>query len=797
MAEAMRQAGGRFRPAILVAALAVLTLALPAGAPAGASGSVSMSARINGTPAATSTQQNPVNLSPDHPATVSLRVTNSTGSPVTIRTVRIEGSVIGLTFFSYDTSVALRVRAGATLRFALDTSGLGGQAIGLIPGSVELLNGQRTVVASQSMVTNVHGSLISVYGLFGLALADPHHPGLRRRPAGHGPPPDVAQPLAPRAALPHAGHRARARPGLHPVRPGRVGPEPGHLARDRGDLRRGVLRPRLPLAHARALEEEDDEDLDESEFLVPAASTSAESDADSVSLDQQAVIDALPAYEIGGELGRGGWGVVLAGKHRQLGRDVAIKQLPRAFAVDESIRSRFTVEARLLASLDHPHIVPVYDFVEQDGLCLLVMELLPGGTVWSRFTGDGFTASGACAVVLACLSGLQAAHGRQVLHRDIKPENLMFSSTGALKVTDFGIAKVVGGEETMATRAGEVVGTPAYIAPEQARGGDLSPATDVYAVATMLYELLSGQLPFADDGDAMALMFKHAFEQPEPLLEKAPTRARAGGGRGHVGAGHRPGGATAVGRGVRRRAGRGVHGGVGPGLAPDRRHAGHGCEQHRGGDRATVHPSRRRRRRRRARRWRPTRVRRPPRWPGPSGPRRRPRRWPGRRPHRCGRRSPSHARRAALADVTEGAADLVPLKEVLTPPPSPARYFIAAAVLVVVAFVVALVGVGAPSSGGTLSAGEVKVAGTDVISGGTVTVNLSKPVPVVVSASAPAADHVQLSSTVLGQQVSSATAPLVPAASGRTALVDLGGRYLVGGSFTGKVTLWQGLVAGR
>ena len=98
-----------------------------------------------------------------------------------------------------------------------------------------------------------------------------------------------------------------------------------------------------------------------------------------MSLDQQAVIDALPAYEIGDELGRGGWGVVLAGKHRQLGRDVAIKQLPRAFAADQSIRSRFTVEAKLLASLDHPHIVPVYDFVEQDGLCLLVMELLPCG----------------------------------------------------------------------------------------------------------------------------------------------------------------------------------------------------------------------------------------------------------------------------------------------------------------------------------------------------------------------------------------------------------------------------------
>ena len=512
-----------------------------------------------------------------------------------------------------------------------------------------------------------------------------------------------------------------------------------------------------------------------------------------MSLDQQAVIDALPAYEIGGELGRGGWGVVLSGKHRQLGRDVAIKQLPRAFAVDESIRSRFTVEARLLASLDHPHIVPVYDFVEQDGLCLLVMELLPGGTVWSRFTSDGFTASGACAVVLACLSGLQAAHGRRVLHRDIKPENLMFSSTGALKVTDFGIAKVVGGEETMATRAGEVVGTPAYIAPEQARGGDLSPATDVYAVATMLYELLSGQLPFADDGDAMALMFKHAFEQPEPLLDKAPSVP------GPVAAvvmsglatdpAERPQSAEAFGVALAEA----CTAAWGPGWLPTDGTPVMGASSIVS---ATERPST------------------PPTPPAPestiaaadAGPAPATMARPAAGAPPTVARPPTtpmrptitaHAHAAALDDVTEGVADLVPLKEVLTPPPSPARYFIAAAVLVVVAFVVALVGIGAPSSGGTLSAGEVTVAGTDVVSGGTVTVNLSKPVPVVVSASAPAADHVALSSTVLGQQVSSATAPLVPAASGRTALVDLGGRYLVGGSFTGKVTLWQGLVAGK
>ena len=85
---------------------------------------------------------------------------------------------------------------------------------------------------------------------------------------------------------------------------------------------------------------------------------------------------------------------MLAGTHRQLGREVAIKQLPRAFAADPDVRARFTAEARVLASLDHPHIVPVYDYVERDGLCLLVMEQLPGGTLWSRFSTDGLHASG-------------------------------------------------------------------------------------------------------------------------------------------------------------------------------------------------------------------------------------------------------------------------------------------------------------------------------------------------------------------------------------------------------------------
>lgn len=242
-----------------------------------------------------------------------------------------------------------------------------------------------------------------------------------------------------------------------------------------------------------------------------------------MSFDRELLSSALPAYDIGDELGQGGMGVVVAGQHRQLDRRVAIKQLPVAFAEDPSVQRRFMAEARVLASLDHPHVVPVYDFVEHEGVCLLVMELLPGGTLRSRVAAaSGFTPQHAVAVSLACTSGLSAAHRRGVLHRDIKPENMLFSGGGVLKVTDFGIAKVIGGTGTVLTRAGDVIGTPAYIAPEQVRGGPISPATDVYAVATMLYELIAGTLPFADNGEAMALLFKHAYEAPIPLRDVVP-----------------------------------------------------------------------------------------------------------------------------------------------------------------------------------------------------------------------------------------------------------------------------------
>jgi serine/threonine protein kinase len=241
-----------------------------------------------------------------------------------------------------------------------------------------------------------------------------------------------------------------------------------------------------------------------------------------MTLDHDLIAAALPLYEVSNELGRGAWGVVLAGRHRELGRDVAIKQLPRAFGADPAVHARFVTEARLLASLDHTHIVRVYDFVEHGGLCLLVIERLTGGTVWSRFKSGAFTVQRSCAVGLASCAALEHAHQHGVLHRDVKPENLMFSAEAVLKITDFGIAKVIGGSETVATRAGDVLGTPAYMAPEQALGGALGPPTDIYSLATVLYELFSGRLPFTEDANPLATLYRHVHDKPQPLRHVAP-----------------------------------------------------------------------------------------------------------------------------------------------------------------------------------------------------------------------------------------------------------------------------------
>ncbi len=230
----------------------------------------------------------------------------------------------------------------------------------------------------------------------------------------------------------------------------------------------------------------------------------------------------LPGYEVFAELGRGAYGAVFAGRHRQLDRDVAIKQLLLGHANNEAVRARFRAEAQVLAAISHPHVVPIYDYVESEDVCVLVMERLNGGTVWRRFVEQGFSQPTSCAVALVACSGLHGAHAHGVLHRDMKPENVLFGSDGSLKVTDFGLAKVLSSEDTLASPEGELLGTPAYMAPEQASGAQIGPATDVYAAGVMLYEMLSGQLPYPEEGGPLAIVLRHLNEEPTPLVQVAP-----------------------------------------------------------------------------------------------------------------------------------------------------------------------------------------------------------------------------------------------------------------------------------
>jgi serine/threonine protein kinase len=192
------------------------------------------------------------------------------------------------------------------------------------------------------------------------------------------------------------------------------------------------------------------------------------------------------------------------------------------------VRRCFAAEARLLASLDHPHIVRVYDYVEAD-VYALVMERMRGGSVAEWFSRERVLPAPACAVALAALCGLQYAHDRGVLHRDIKPENLLFGEAGLLRVGDFGIAKVIGSGGTPPTTTRHGVGTPAFMAPEQVRRslGQLSAATDVWAVGAILYEMLAGPHPSGGDEELSSRTRPGRPSVPHPLADDPPLQLRS------------------------------------------------------------------------------------------------------------------------------------------------------------------------------------------------------------------------------------------------------------------------------
>jgi serine/threonine-protein kinase len=236
---------------------------------------------------------------------------------------------------------------------------------------------------------------------------------------------------------------------------------------------------------------------------------------------------ALPAYEFQDVLGRGAWGLVVAARHRRLDRPVAVKMLPLSYTQDNSVRRRFATEARVLASLDHPHVVRIHDYIEQDEVCALVMERLTGGTLAERIRLGRMNPRRASAIQLAALHGLEHAHQHGILHRDIKPENLIFTADGVLKITDFGIATVLGEQAERLTADGVAMGTPAYMAPEQIEDSlEVGEAADIWAAAAVYYEMLTGTVPYPSRGTLQATLLARIREDARPIDAAAPDLPR-------------------------------------------------------------------------------------------------------------------------------------------------------------------------------------------------------------------------------------------------------------------------------
>jgi serine/threonine-protein kinase len=238
----------------------------------------------------------------------------------------------------------------------------------------------------------------------------------------------------------------------------------------------------------------------------------------------------IGAYQIDARIGAGGMGEVYRARDTRLGREVAIKVLPRTFAADRDRLARFEREARMLAALNHPHIATIHGIEDLEGTPGLVLELVDGPTLAERIARGPVPVREALDVAQQVAEALEAAHDRGIIHRDLKPANIKFASSGEVKVLDFGLAKAFAGEGagpnlsqmptvTATELTGAIMGTPAYMSPEQARGQALDRRTDIWAFGCVLYEMVTGRVVFGGRtvSDTIA-----AILEREPAWEALP-----------------------------------------------------------------------------------------------------------------------------------------------------------------------------------------------------------------------------------------------------------------------------------
>ncbi|OIJ84750.1 serine/threonine protein kinase [Streptomyces colonosanans] len=223
-------------------------------------------------------------------------------------------------------------------------------------------------------------------------------------------------------------------------------------------------------------------------------------------------------YELNTAIGRGAMGEVWRAYDQMLGRPVAVKVL-LAQNDDRTADSRFRLEAQTAGRLHHPHVVGVLDFGEHEGRLFLVMELVEGDSLSRVLSDDGpLPAERVARIAAQAAAGLAVAHEQGIVHRDIKPGNLLLDADGTVKIGDFGIARFMDDPSAALTATGQIVGTSLYIAPERALGKPAGPASDVYSLGCVLYQLLTGNPPFRA-GTPIAVLHQHLDAAPVPPRE--------------------------------------------------------------------------------------------------------------------------------------------------------------------------------------------------------------------------------------------------------------------------------------
>jgi len=229
----------------------------------------------------------------------------------------------------------------------------------------------------------------------------------------------------------------------------------------------------------------------------------------------------IDRYEIKAELGRGGMATVYLASDPRFQRDVAIKVLPRAYLNDEMFRARFQREAHTIATLEHPAIVPVHDFGEEDGQPYLVMRYMSGGSLQERLQKGPLSPAAALKIVRRISAALDQAHRQGIIHRDLKPGNILFDRYDNAFLSDFGIVKL--SKATASLTGDSMLGTPAYMSPEQVQGADaLDGRSDIYALGAILFAMLSGRPPYQAD-TPMGVALKHITDPVPSLLTQKPN----------------------------------------------------------------------------------------------------------------------------------------------------------------------------------------------------------------------------------------------------------------------------------